>query len=350
MDIHVICGGKSTEHEISLRSARSVINNLDKSKYNVSYTYITKEGVFVPVGKYTKDIENPEDLKVESQKSVVESVSDFVNYVSKLSNPIVIPCMHGTTGEDGQIQGFLKTLGLNFVGNDVASSAVCFDKALANDVMEIHGIAQAKYIAISKYKYNSTVDKNSLFEEIFSKCGENVYVKPSSNGSSIGVSKATRENIREAIEEALKYDKKVLIEQEMPQLELEVSVVGNNNPVASLPGSYHTEREIFDYTAKYHDAKLVRNVPHKLPKEAEDRVRQLAIDTYVALGCEGLARVDIFMDDNYNFFVNEINTYPGMTPTSLSAGLWEVTNGTSYSGFLDMIINAAIERAENANS
>ncbi|MFM1524202.1 D-alanine--D-alanine ligase family protein [Helcococcus bovis] len=348
MDIHILCGGESSEHDISLRSARSIINHLDKQKYNVSYTYITKDGKFVPIGAYTEDIIDSEDIKTDTKLNKNESIINFLNYINKLDNPLIIPCIHGTTGEDGQIQGFLQTLGLNYVGNGIASSAVCFDKSLTNDIFELNNIPQAKYYLVTKNRYLRDEDKSSLLSNIFDTCGENVYVKPASNGSSIGVSKANRDNIIEAIEEAFKYDNKVLVEEAKIGVELEISVIGNGEPKASLPGSYYTERDLFDYTAKYLDKNLVRNVPHKLPKSDEDKVRQLAIDAYIVTGCKGFARVDIFMDENHDFYVNEINSFPGMTPTSLSAGLWEVTDGTTYSKFLDILINLALEESKNA--
>lgn len=350
MNIHVLCGGISTEHEISLRSAREIINSLNKEKYNVSYTYISKKGQFIPIGHFEHDIEKPEDLIMESELSVFDSINNFMAFISKIENPIVIPCIHGSTGEDGQIQGFLKTLGLKFLGNGILSSAICFDKAIANDIFAINNIPQAKYYVVNKYKYDETIDKEKLISDIFDKVGENVFVKPANNGSSIGVSKANKSNIIEALEEAFKYDKKILVEEEMSPIELEVSVIGNTHPKASLPGSYTTKREIFDYEAKYFDTKTIRNVPHELPKYAENKVRELAIDAYIATGCEGFARVDIFMDENYNFFVNEINTFPGMTKTSLSPDLWYKTDGTTYSELLDKLIEYTIERYDNGNS
>ncbi|WP_409482466.1 D-alanine--D-alanine ligase [Helcococcus ovis] len=348
MDIHILCGGESSEHDISLRSARSIINHLDKQKYNVSYTYITKDGKFVPIGEYTEDIIDSEDIKTDTKLNKNESIINFLTYINKLDNPLIIPCIHGTTGEDGQIQGFLQTLGLNYVGNGIASSAVCFDKSLTNDIFELNNIPQAKYYLVTKNRYLRDEDKSSLLSNIFDTCGKNVYVKPASNGSSIGVSKANIDNIIEAIEEAFKYDNKVLVEEAKIGVELEISVIGNGEPKASLPGSYYTERDLFDYTAKYLDKNLVINVPHKLPKSDEDKVRQLAIDAYIVTGCKGFARVDIFMDENHDFYVNEINSFPGMTPTSLSAGLWEVTDGTTYSEFLDILINLALEESKNA--
>lgn len=343
MNIHILCGGESTEHDISLRSAKNIIDHLNKEKYKVSSTYITKDGKFVAIGEIDKPLEKPEDLKRESLLNKYESIMQFIDYINQIKPDLVIPVIHGTTGEDGQIQGFLNTLGLKFVGNGVTSSAVCFDKSLTNEILELNNIPQAKYFVVTKNRYYRSEDKESIISNIFDKCGEEVYVKPASNGSSIGVSKATRKNIIEALDEAFKYDTKVLVEEEMKGIELEISVVGNDNPKASLAGSYMTQREIFDYTAKYLDKNLVRNVPHKLTPSEEQMVRQLAIDAYVATGCRGFARVDIFMDKDSNFFVNEINTFPGMTPSSLSADLWAATDGTTYEELLDQLIALALE-------
>lgn len=344
MDIHVIYGGKSGEHEVSVRSAKNIINLLNKEKYNVSYTFITKEGKFVTLGEFTKPIEDEfSELVKDTELSAIESVQKFVSYLQTLDNPIVIPCIHGTTGEDGQIQGFLKTLGIRFIGNDVTSSAVCFDKSITNDVLAAHGIPQGKYYVLNRKKYTSLSDKTSVIEEIFKHCGEVVYVKPASAGSSLGVTRATRENIYDAIEEAFKHDVKILVEEAMPKLELEVSVIGNENPLASRPGAYTFEGEL-DYNAKYFSKTTKINLPYVIPVEHEERLRKLAIDSYIACGCEGFARVDIFCDENFNFFVNEINTFPGMTPTSLAGPLWEVTDGTTYPEFLDKLIEYAISR------
>lgn len=345
-DIHVIYGSVSTEHEISLRSAMQIINNLNKEKYRVSMTYITKDGRFVPSGFYTKDIESSESLMRESLLNKKESIMQFIDFMNGLDNPIVIPCIHGASGEDGQIQGFLRTLGLRFVGNDIGASSVCWDKATTNKMFDSYDIPQAKYFVVDRKRFNRDEDKESIVSNIFDICGETVFVKPSANGSSVGVNKATRENIVEALKEAFLYDNKVVCEEAIEGEELEVSVIGNDNPIASLPGSYSTTREIFDYTAKYHDTTTIRNTPHVLNDTLNKKVRQLAIDAYQAAGCQGFARVDIFMDKNEDFFVNEINSFPGMTFSSLSADLWKATDGSTYSDMLDRLIQFAIEKFE----
>lgn len=345
-DIHVIYGSISTEHEISLRSAQQIINHLNKDKYRVSMTYINKEGRFVVSGFFESNIEKPEKLIRESLLNKRQSIMQFIDFINGLDDPIIIPCIHGSTGEDGQIQGFLRTLGLRFVGNDINSSAVCWDKATTNKMLESYKIPQAKFFVIDRKRYERDEDKDSIVSNIFDVCGEKVFVKPSANGSSVGVNKADRENILEALKEAFLYDNKVVCEEEIIGEELEVSVIGNSNPKSSLPGSYITSREVFDYTAKYHDEETIRNTPHKLNPTLNKQVRQLAIDAYLATGCQGFARVDIFMDKNENFFVNEINTFPGMTFSSLTADLWKATDKTTYSEILDELISLAIEKFE----
>lgn len=345
-DIHIIYGSVSTEHEISLRSAQQIINNLDKDKYRVSMTYITKDGRFVPSGFFKSEIKAPENLMRESLLNKQESIMQFIDFMNGLDEPIVIPCIHGSSGEDGQIQGFLRTLGFRFVGNDITSSAVCWDKATTNKMLESYAIPQAKFFVVDRKRFERDADKQSIVSNIFDICGDSVFVKPSANGSSVGVNRATRENILEALEEAFLYDNKVVCEEEIVGEELEVSVLGNSAPIASLPGSYSTTREVFDYTAKYHDETTVRNTPHELDPTLNKQVRQLAIDAYSATGCQGFARVDIFMDKEGKFFVNEINTFPGMTLSSLSTDLWRVTDGRTYSDVLDFLIQSAIEKFE----
>ena len=346
IDIHVLCGSESTEHEISLRSAKNVINDLDKEKYNVSMTYITKDGRFVPIGNFKEDIKNPEDLQRTTYLTKQQSIMQFIDFIQSLNDPIIIPVIHGATGEDGQIQGFLKTLGLRFIGNDVESSAICMDKATTNNIFKAYDIPQARYYVLERKRFDRDEDHESIISNIFDACGETVYVKPSSNGSSVGVNKATRENIIEALKDAFQYDNKVVIEEEIKGVELEVSVIGNNNTIASLPGSYTSTKELFDYDAKYMDNTLIKNSPHVLDETKTKQIRQLAIDAYLATGCNGFARVDSFMDNDGNFYVNEINTYPGMTPTSLFSDLWKVTDDTSFTQLLDKLIDYSIEYFE----
>lgn len=344
--IHVLFGGRSTEHEISLRSARNVLNQLDRDKYDVYATFISKDGVFVPLGRVTEKVEDPASLSRKGDLSRLASIARFAESLS--SDDIVFPSLHGQASEDGEIQGFLQTLGVRYVGNGITASALCMDKAFANLLMEQAGIPEARYYILNHFDYVNR-PWEEIETEILSRVGERTFVKPSSNGSSVGVSKATKENLKEAVAFAFEYDNKVLIEEAISGVELEVSVLGNEDPDASLPGSYTYQTEVLDYNAKYHDKTLVENVPHPLSKEKTEEVQKLAIETYRLFGCEGLARVDIFMDQDEHFFVNEVNTLPGMTPSSLAAKLWEATDHLSFRAYLDRLIHFA-ERSFESRS
>lgn len=345
-NIMILCGGVSSEHEISLRSAQSILNYSNRDKYRVYATYITKKGVFISLGEITEKVESPESLMRESDLSVRASISAFLDEIADMEDLFIIPVIHGTTGEDGQIQGFLETLQIPYVGNGIASSAICMDKGFANQIFEANGIPQARYAIVKRSEYEKHKEDGSFVDKIMMACGEKVFVKPANNGSSVGVSRATADNLMEAIAFALQYDDKAVVEEEIVGEELEISVIGNDNPKASLPGSYSTTRDFFDYTAKYNDRTLVRNTPHELEESACKKVRELAIAAYQATGCRGFARVDIFMDKDQNFYVNEINTFPGMTFSSLSADLWKVTDGTTFGEIIDQLIDLAVDDME----
>lgn len=331
--IVVLCGGQSTEHEIALRSARTVINELDKEKYEIVAYYVDKAGRFLPLGK--KDhVEMPEDLMVKSQASVLSTIRDFVRDMDELEDVMVFPVIHGQSGEDGQVQGFLEMLGLPYVGNGIMASALCMDKGYTNQVLADLGIPEAKYIIVEK----QDLDREALLARVEKELSFPCFIKPCNNGSSVGVTKTTRDNFDQALDEAFAYDHKILVEEMIHGHELEVSVLGNAQAKASKPGSYTTTREVLDYEAKYLDRTLVENIPHPLTPEKTREIQELALRTYHALGCEGLARVDIFYGDDDHFYVNEVNTLPGMTPTSLAPKMWTALTDMTFSDYLDAII------------
>lgn len=350
--IIVLCGGQSTEHEIALRSAKNVINELDRSKYKVLCFYIDKEGRFLPLGSPEK-IEDVTDLMVKSSKNVLTTISEFIDDISGLDDPMVFPVIHGQSGEDGQIQGFLQTLGLPYIGNGIMASALCMDKGYSKQVFSSLNIPQAKYILLEKGD-DLLKDRARLLDMVKAKLGLPCFIKPCNNGSSVGVTKADEKNFDMALDEALKYDRKILIEEAVAGCELEVSVLGNHEARASQPGSYTTSRPVLDYEAKYLDSGLIENVPHKLPADKLKELQDLAIKSYKALGCEGLARVDIFQNKNGDFLVNEINTLPGMTPSSLAPKLWTSLTDMTFSSYLDHLIIFAgesyLERKSLSNS
>lgn len=346
--IVVLSGGQSTEHEIALRSAKNVINELDRSKYNVISYYIDKKGRFIPHGKL-EHVENETDLVIKSNENILETIANFISNISKLDDIMIFPVIHGQSGEDGQIQGFLQTLGLPYVGNGIMSSALCMDKGYSKQVFKSLNIPQAKYILLEKESPLSK-DRTKLLNLAKEKLGLPCFIKPCNNGSSVGVNKAYEENFNEAIDDAFLYDRKILLEENMVGCELEVSILGNHNPKASKPGSYTTTHAVLDYEAKYMDSSLIENVPHNLPENKLKELQDLAIKSYKALGCQGLARVDIFQDKTGDFYVNEINTLPGMTPSSLAPKLWTSLTNMTFSDYLDKLIEFAQESFIERNS
>lgn len=341
-NIIVLCGGKSTEHEVSLRSARTVINCLDRSKYRVYAVFLDKEGRFVPLGKIDDPIESPKGLAKTSEDSLLASISKFASFVDTLDQVIVFPVIHGQSGEDGEIQGFLQSLNLTYVGNGIMSSALCMDKGYANQVLRESKLPKLPFYVLSKEDYKKA-EKEELEKHIEEVCGLPCFVKAANGGSSLGVYRAEKENFFQAVEKAFAYDRRIVIEKEAKGIELEVSILGNENPKASLPGSYTSHKEVFDYDAKYNDESTIQNVPHPLSDEIAEQVQNLALQTYKTLGCEGLARVDIFMTPEGDLYINEINTLPGMTSISLAPKLWTELTDMTMSDYLDELIHYAEE-------
>ncbi len=345
-NIYVLCGGKSVEHEVSLKSASAIINAIDRKKYNVYPIYITHEGVWCNLGLWSKNIEDPNELNKPCDSTVGVSMGEFLTKeLDENKENIVFPALHGLNGEDGTIQGFLELLNIPYVGNEVLSSSLAMDKVFTKDLLCKYNIPQVKYVSFNHY------DWENHKEECCKKTEKNLsypcYVKPSNGGSSVGINVAnTKEELEKSIEEAFLYDGKVVIEEDALAREMQISVIGNHEPKASLPGEFIMERPFFDYNAKYIDGKLIPVIPAKLDPEITDLVRELAVKTFKILNCNGLARVDIFVTDENKVFVNEINTMPGFTPVSMTPVLWQATDGTSYGELVEILIALALERYE----
>ena len=344
-NIYVIYGGISLEHEVSLLSATNVINSLNREKYNVYPVYVDRKGRWIPFGKCDFKIENHKDLIVKTDLSLTSSISSFLtDYYNEDEENILFPVIHGTYGEDGILQGFLEILNAPYVGNGVLSSALCMDKAITNQLFDENNISQAKYKLLIKDSY----DKNNadLIDEIIDYLGLPIFVKPCNAGSSIGVNCVRiKEDIYNAIDEAFLYDNKILLEEAIVGDELQVSVIGNENPIASLPGISRVQQEFYNYEGKYFDDNTIHIVPFELEEGETEYVQELAKKVFSTCNCNGLARVDIFLrDSDRKMLVNEINTSPGMTNHSMTTMLWKVTDGSEFTDLLDRLVGYAIER------
>jgi len=317
--VGVIRGGRSGEHEVSLRSAESILNAIDREKYDVVPITITHEGRWEPF--------------IISPDPSAERVVD-----------VVFPIVHGTYGEDGTIQGLFELANLPYVGAGVMGSAVGMDK----DVMK-RLFRDAKLPVVDYW----TVDKQNLdsfLQAEINKLPYPVFVKPANLGSSVGITKAhCAEELPAALQTAAEYDRKIVIERGVDAREIELSVLGNDEPIASVPGEIIPSREFYDYNAKYVDNNSGLLIPAPLNNGHVKKAQQLAIDAFKALECSSMARIDLFLErPTGKFYVNEINTLPGFTSISMYPKLWEAS-GISYPQLIDRLITLAIERHDEKN-
>ena len=350
LNICILFGGVSPEHEVSLRSAESVLNNIDKEKYNVLPVGITRDGVWYLYGGTdyselpgSKWENHPDNLKVivspVSGQGLVIFSPDGVRTV-KLD--CVFPVLHGENGEDGSVQGLLQLAGIPCVGCSVAASAAAMDKTMTKLVADKEGITQAKWLLVKKSVFERKVEETiSRIESCFD---YPVFVKPAGTGSSVGVSKVKEVGeLQAALEKAFEYDSKVLVEEFIDGHEIEVAVLGNGEPYASVCGEIISGAEFYDYDAKYITDTSQCVIPAEISEETSETIRDTAVKIYKAMGCSGLSRVDFFVKkDGSGVVFNEINTIPGFTSISMYPKLM-VASGIEYPKLIDKLIELAIE-------
>jgi D-alanine-D-alanine ligase len=341
--VAVLMGGRSSEHPISLASARSVIDGLDPDRYEVVTLEIGRDGRWaLPSGEAAATLDQgtvPRTLPDADKGTVPATVpvpAASGEVAATLADvEVVLPILHGPFGEDGRLQGLLEMAGVPYVGADHAASAVCMDKDLFKAIMRDQGIPVTR---------NITLRDGARPENPF---GYPVFVKPARLGSSVGISKAHDEDeLEAAVELAFRHDEKVLVEEFVSGIEVEVGVLGNREPFASLVGEIVvTRNEWYDYEAKYDEGEMKLIVPAGITPEQAERVQQLAVQAFVATECEGMARVDCFVTGDGEVLVNELNTIPGFTSTSVYAKLFEAS-GIAYPELLDRLVELALERHE----
>lgn len=343
--VYILCGGPSSEHDIALRSALNIAKNLNKDKYDKKIVYIDKDGKFSP--SFTDfDPADEFSLVKKIDKSTQASIADFLLDVSKedLDNTIILPVVHGTYGEDGTIQGFLDAVGLKYIGNGLLSSAICMDKVTSNDIFEKSKLKQAKY----RYCYKEDFT-DAFMDACINEIGLPLIVKPSANGSSVGVSRVdSKEDFKKAGLEALKYDRKLLVEELIVGQEIELAVLGDTDNIdVSDPAAYITDHIFLDWDAKYFSKSTREELPYKMDEADKERAKDFAKACYKAVGCEGFARVDIFYGKDKEFYINEINTFPGFTPSSFFARMAMNLYNEDFSTILDRLIDDGFRRFSN---
>ncbi|MGO4111570.1 D-alanine--D-alanine ligase family protein [Paenibacillus sp. YAF4_2] len=346
--LYVLYGGKSVEHEVSLKTAVTVLLSIDEARYEVYPIYITPDGLWCTPGHLSKEGLTIEQLIAEPAfLDPARSMGEILSGVMALPGPkVVMPLLHGSNGEDGTMQGLLELLNVPYVGNGVLSAALTLDKAMSKQILAQANIQQTEYM-VSRFE-EWRMDEAAVLRDVEHSIGYPCYVKPASLGSSIGISRCTnRGELLAGIREAFSYDKKLVIEREVEGREIQVAVIGNERPLASLPGEFIHDHTFFDYESKYMDKRLTMSIPAKLADGLTQRIRELAIRAYQAHGCEGLARVDFFLDSEGELFLNEINALPGFTNFSMYPVMWERTDGTAYSELVEKLIGHAIARHKN---
>lgn len=353
--IGVIFGGRSGEHEVSVMSARAVIAALDPKKYEVYPIGISRSGHWVNCDGAQAALKAGHVVHSEQQglavlpgqaeQSLVSAPNSKQMAIPSLD--VIFPVIHGTYGEDGTLQGLLEMAGIPYVGAGVSGSSVGMDKALMKAIWAASSIPQVPFLTFLRKQWEKQPE--AIVEQIINDLGLPVFVKPANLGSSVGISKAkTQEEVHKAMQLAASYDRKIVVEQsvEAPR-EIELAVLGNDEPEVSLPGEILHGREWYDYRGKYFETEGQRTViPADLNPEQIQQLQKLAIEAYQALDMNGLSRVDFLMDKEGRFFLNEVNTMPGFTPISMYARLWEAS-GLSYSALLDRLVELAMERFQD---
>jgi D-alanine-D-alanine ligase len=351
--VGVIFGGKSAEHEVSLNSAQNVMRALDKSKYDVVPIGISKEGQWLLQG-------DPLQVLTGGQTSLHQLLESGYQIVDDLSTgrevipgshaaslpdvDVIFPVLHGPFGEDGTVQGLLELADIPYVGAGVLASAAGMDKAAMKDLFRSHALPTPRYLVIKRREWEHTPDR--VAEAVAREIGYPCFVKPANMGSSVGVNKAHHTaELSRAMSTAALYDRKILVEAAVPDArEIECGVLGNDEPIASLPGEIVPGHEFYDYEAKYLDDSSQLLIPAPIDPALTQRVRELSVKAFVALDCAGMARVDFLLARGTGeLYVSEVNTIPGFTRISMYPKLWEAS-GISYRELIDRLIQLALER------
>ncbi len=350
LQVGVVFGGKSAEHEVSLQSAKNIVDAMDKSRFEVLLLGIDKQGQWHinDANNYLQNASDPAHIALNpSEESVSLVPGQTTHQLINAHNgspfaqvDVIFPIVHGTQDEDGTLQGLLRMANLPFVGSDVLGSAACMDKDVTKRLLRDAGLAIAPFVTLTRSNR-----RRFSFQDMQAKLGLPLFVKPANQGSSVGVSKVTNEaQYAAAVDLAFEFDHKVVVETGINGREIECAVLGNDDPVASTCGEIVLNSAFYAYDTKYIDdngAQVV--VPANLTPEVNDRIREIAVQAYQTLGCAGMARVDVFLTPENEVIINEINTLPGFTNISMYPKLWQAS-GIGYTDLITRLIELALAR------
>ncbi len=352
--VAVIFGGQSGEHDVSLRSAQTVLNALNYDRFEAIPIGVTRDGQWLtgtdPMAQLTASsplfaLDGPAEPDVQTLEVAVSSTSQSLPNGIGADIDVVFPVLHGPMGEDGTVQGLLELAGIPYVGSGVLGSALAMDKAMAKLILEQHGIPQVPWLLVNRREWER--DPEVVSAKIGTALGYPCFVKPANMGSSVGVSKVHNPTeLAAAMEHAGRLDRRIVAEKGVNVRELEVSVLGNETPIASVVGEVVSVNEFYDYSAKYVDEGSELIVPADIPADVQAEIQRIAVDAFIALDLAGLARVDFFLDtDTGHVLLNEINTMPGFTSISMYPRLWEAS-GMSLPELVERLLQLALARSE----
>lgn len=344
----LLYGGKSAEHKVSLQTALAVIKALDHSKYDIHPIYISEQGEWIRGSQLTGPVEDVKRLVLKEEGTPISPVSLnselFPAQQKEQSETIdvIFPLLHGPNGEDGTVQGLLELVNIPYVGNGVLASAAGMDKVIMKNIFGQAGLLQARYVSYIRNEWKHAPE--TAYQKVEEELGYPCFVKPANLGSSVGISKATnRESLEKAFEEAFLFDRKVIIEEGIIGREIEIGVLGNDNPSCSVVGEIVPKKDFYDYKAKYEDGDTALIIPADITEEQYETVKRDAIRAFKALDCSGLVRADFFLTKEGTVLINEVNTMPGFTPFSMFPLLWQEA-GVSYPELIERLVQLAIER------
>ncbi|WP_026692974.1 D-alanine--D-alanine ligase [Peribacillus kribbensis] len=340
----LLYGGKSAEHKVSMQTAMAVIKALDLNKFDIHPIYITEEGKWVSGPQLTAPAENIQQLEFKEGGNEVSLDTALAIKKEDSGFDVIFPLLHGPNGEDGTVQGMLELLNLPYVGNGVLASSAGMDKVIMKNIFAQAGLPQVGYVWFIRSQWEK--DPEAAYEETEEKIGYPCFVKPANLGSSVGISRCTsREELSAAYAEAFQFDRKIIVEAGVKAREIELGVLGNDNPECSVAGEIVPKTAFYDYKAKYEDGDTAMVIPAEIDQETYDKLKEYAITAFKSLDCSGLVRADFFLTHEGEIYINEVNTMPGFTPFSMFPLLWKHT-GVDYPELIEKLVGLAEERYE----
>ncbi|WP_064091622.1 D-alanine--D-alanine ligase [Rossellomorea aquimaris] len=340
----LLYGGKSAEHNVSLQTAKAVIGALDLNKFDIHPIFISTEGEWMKGPQLNAPVKDVKELQFNNGEEISpNALSTSISSSEKGEGyDMIFPLLHGPNGEDGTVQGMLELLNLPYVGNGVLASSAGMDKVIMKNLFAQAGIPQVNYTWFIRSTWKA--NEEQAYESVEKEIGYPCFVKPANLGSSVGISKcSSRDELAKAFQEAFQFDRKIIIEEGVKAREIEIGVLGNDQPQCSVPGEIVPKTDFYDYKSKYEDGDTALIIPAEVEEDVADKMKEIAIQSFKALDCSGLVRADFFLTEDGRIYMNEVNTMPGFTPYSMFPLLWKHT-GVDYPTLIGKLVDLGLER------